>query len=760
MASHSAYSSARLTKFSDPDGYLDVWATVTTNDGTWKAHVKSQGHLVLDSTNLARWITVQGWYEKGGNSSSTSSTITLKKDSSYTNTTKTIYDQDISSIEYYCRGKKGGDTSSFPAYMHYICKWDEIIRWVTSREDYVHYKPGWYFIVPYMAPGGGSFSGSPNGNVRKPASFTYTATWSGIDLKTQRNIKFYLQRSINGGSWTTIASTTGGSSGSLSASQYKAASTGDETWKYRLYYEYEGGNKTVDLGTKKLLEPLPAVPTMGSVNNTTATSINTNRVKTLSANWGITYSGWPHSSITYEYHCYSSNYGELASGTSTSTSHSFTWNMPAQDVRDNIYWKVRAKNSTGWSSYKQSGNVEVYWAYNEPAKITAGSVSPNRFQLFDGSTNIAFNANTIINGWGDRPGTRTVEYGLYRNGSSLIKWYGRLGTSSTGSFAQSLSASVPETDLNNTYHVIAHKRLGDTEYTVSSDPRYPTTGQNHVTAGTISFYEVIGRVEGTFALDPDIIISGLPNEISYSFTYDKQSSEKVDFFLEVYNITTSQVTKNVPIVSGVNVSKSYNGTISSTLVAPQQAAAYEIRYKATVTELLGNTHTYTLATLTPQCYNPPVGEVIIQNVSKPLPTYDATSLLAKQDTDITWNYSYSFQGVQINKTVLVIESQPYGREEVEVPFDPTTSPYYNNYTRISTGDFALGSKVSCKMIIYYQVIGGTRQYSVTTNTLIIDITPTRYLYYLARVGYGEQQLIKIHPLVGNNDKTSEKIHID
>lgn len=619
----------------------------------------------------------------------------------------------------------------------------------------------YYGTFPVLTPSVGGNGGhgvcGPVHNYNLYAGWTIPV-YGSWDSLTTGNAGFTVKLIVNG---RAVAERSNASNGRLNYN-WRPSSPG--RYEIRLaVYKNGAFDHNLASGFTQVSWPPPSKPTIGGVNNTTPTSINTTRTKSISANWGVSYIGYPSGTVSYEYHCYSTTYGELASGVTTNTSHSFTWNMPTQDVRDNIYWTIRAKtsgNSLGWTGFVQSGSVEVYWAYTEPSKITAGSVIPNRFQLFNGTTNIAFTPTTTIGSWGDRPGTRSVEYGLYRNGNNILKWYGRLGTSSTGTFSQSLSAAVPETDLNNTYHVIAHKRLGDTEYTTSNDARYPTTGQNHATAGIISFYEIIGKIEGSFSLDPNIIISGLPNNINYSFKYDKQSSEKVDVFIEVYRVPTGKVTKTVYLNQGTNVSKNYSGTLSNILVEPQQADVYEIRLKATVTELLGNTHTYTLATLTPQVYNPPVGKLVIQDVSKPLPTNNATSLLAKQNTNITWNYSYSFQGVQINKVVLVIESQPSGREEIEVPFNPTTSPYYNNYTRVSTGDFKLGSKVDCRMIIYYQIIGGAKQYSVTTDTITIDITPTRYLYFLTRVKYGEQQLNKIHPLIGTKDKISEKIHID
>lgn len=580
-----------------------------------------------------------------------------------------------------------------------------------------------------------------------------SGSFNGLE---QGNSTHYIRLYVNG---RVVATSTNGTSGTIGGN-WRTNSPG--TYRAELKVEGNGVNYTLSSTNFYVDYPPPTRPTMGSVSNTTPSSINTTRSKRLSASWGVSYVGYPSGTITYEWHCYSTTYGELASGTTTSTSHSFNWNMPAQNVRDNIYWTVRAKtsgNSLGYTGFVTSGNVEVFWAYTEPSRITAGSVSPNRFQLFNGNTNISYTANTNINNWGDRPGTRSVEYALSKNGS-ILRWYGRYNTSSTGLFSQSLSYSVPESDLNSTYNVIAYKRLDGVEYTTGSDPRWPTTGDNHVTAGNITFYEVIGRVSGSMSLNPTTIISGLSNRIDYNWTYDKQSSEKVSFYIEVYRMSTGRVTKTVNLEQNNTTSRSYSGFTESVLVEAQQADAYEIRLKATVTELLGNTHTYTLITLTPQVYNPPIGSLDLNNVSRPLPTNNANSSLAKQSTDITWDYNYSFQGVQITKVTLVIESNPFGREEIELPFDAITSPYYNNYTKINPGEYALGSTVKAYALIYYQVIGGTRTYSVQTNTVTINITPTRYLYFLARVGYGEEQLNKIHPLVNGRDETSEKIHID
>lgn len=527
-----------------------------------------------------------------------------------------------------------------------------------------------------------------------------------------------------------------------------------------IYIKDSNGNLTELTRTSFWVDyPPPTPPTMGNVNNTTPVSINTTRSKTLSANWGVSWVGYPAGAITYEWQCYSSVHGLLNSGTDSSTSKTFSWNVPQQHTGANIYWKVRAKNSVGWSGWVTSENREVFWAYNEPAKVTAGSVTPNRFQLFNGNTNINFKANANINGWGDRPGEKTMEFALLKNGS-VLKWYGRSVTSSTGVFSQDLSYTVPETDLNSTYNVVAYKRLGGTEYTTSSNPKTPTTGDNHVTVGNITFYEVIGKVSGSFSLDPSVIISGLPSDINYSWTYDKQSSEKVDFYIEVYRKTTDKVTKTFNLDTNVTSSSSRVNKVSTTLVEAQQADVYEIRLKAKVTELLGNTNTYTLAVLTPEVYNPPVGSLSINNVSKPLPTTNATSRLAKQNTDITWDYTYSFQGVVITKVTLVVQSKPYGTEEFELEFNPTTSPYYNNFTRYTKGEFDLGSAVTARMRIYYQIIGNTRTWDVITDPLTINITPTRYLYFLTRVNYGEQQLNKIHPLVGSVDKTSKKIFLE
>lgn len=745
--------------FNDPDGYMQFFWSCSSTDGTWDYYVESTCHLELKSTTWDRRIYCQIMLDRNANSSITGKRITMKNDNNNTNTTKTLWKGSNGSLEKYCWGKKGGDIVYIPCKVEYECQVQLV--WAGPHKTTLHswhtMQPGISVIVPYMPPTGGSAWGESNGTVRKPHTFTYTAYWGGINFNTQRNMTFALQ--VNkGGSWQEVASTvSSSSSGSVSARLSIGASVGTTRWNFRLVVRYAGGEKVFSLGSKDFLEPLPSPPTMGNVNNTTWSSINTNRNKVISANWGVSYSGWRITPITYEWECYSDHYGRIGSGTG-GTSASFSWNMPAKDVRDWVHFRVRAHNNTGWSSWKDSGKVELYWAYIETDKISNISVNPNRYQLFYGGTLIKPTATSRINGWGDRPGNRNVEYEI-RTDTGTLKWYGRSTTSSTGNFNQTLPITVSDNHLHKTYYVTAHKRLDNTEYLTSNDARYPTLGQNNISA-PITFYEVQGRISGHFNLNPSIIVSGIPSEIEYTFNYDRQSSQKVDVFLEVYRITTGKVTHITHLESGKTETKTHTGMKKDILVVKYQADRYELRLKATVTELLGNKNTYTLATLTPEVYNPPVGHISLNHVSLPLPTDNANAILAKQATDITWNYDYSFQGVNITKVLLTIESKPYGKELIELPFNASSSPYYNNYIRRSIGDFELGSTVKASIMIYYQVIGYPIVYTEPTNSFTINITPTRYLYYLTQTSTGERQLVKIHPLVNKKDETSKKLHID
>lgn len=515
-------------------------------------------------------------------------------------------------------------------------------------------------------------------------------------------------------------------------------------------------------------EPPPAPPTMGSVNNTTGNQINTTQRKNISANWYRGDTGWkPNGTITYNWECY---YGNtcINSGTTTSTSVSFPYNISPQHTGADLHFRVRARTSTnnlGYCGWMNSGYCTLFWAYTEPAKVSGVSISPTRFQLFYGNkTSITTNAVMRVNGWGDRPGNKNTEFRIH-NGTrnSHVAWFGRhnLGASDTGNVSQKLTVTVPDANVNDVYQVWAHKRLGDTEYTTSSDPRYPTIGDNRVHIGNISFYEVIGKIKGSFSIDPNIIISGLPSTVNYTWEYDRQSSNKVSVYLEVYDLANRKLTKTFNFESNINESKTVRNSRSNlVLIDAQKAGSYELRLKATITELLGNTHTYTLATMEPENYNPPVPRISINHVSKPLPTTNASSLLAKQDTDITWNYNYSFAGVNIVNAVVEVNSKPFGRQEIQVPFSSAASPYFGTCLRKSTGEFTLDSSVTARLRIYYSIHGDTRVWVADSNILTVKITHTRYMFYYTTTKLGERQMIQMRALVSNGDKVLRKIHIE
>lgn len=601
---------------------------------------------------------------------------------------------------------------------------------------------------------GGSGSVSYRGTRYTWRWITFTGRWQGVAVGNSGT--FFKLKSSWGG---TIAS--GGfnqSSGSIDG-RLKFNAPGNYTVSLWSCNPYTGEERKIAETTITITYPPPEPPGELWLNNTGQTSINTTRRKTLSANWGVGYVGYPADYVLYQVECWSTAHGCIWSTETYGTSASFQWDIPQQHTGCNIYWRMRARNGVGWAGWVQSGQHEIFWAYNEPKIITGKSLSPRSFQLFDGTTTITFSAESYVNGWGDRPGNKQVEYRLWSNGN-VLKYYGRTNFTGTGVFAQTMSYNVYETELHKTYDVRAHKMLSGIEYLTSNDPKNPALGTNNCSVGNINFYEVIAKVSGSFRLEPTVIISGIASEFHYKWSYDKQSSEKVTYFIEVFRVPTNKVTKIINLDKDIKTSKSlYEATTSVILVEPQQADEYEIRLKCTVTELLGNTHTYTLYTLKPEVYNPPIAHLALDGVSKPLPTNNANSYLAKQDTNITFDYDYSYGGIAINKVILVTQSS-FGLEQTNMIFVPGVTPYYNKYTRISTGDFDLNSKVQSYIRIYYQIYGYSKMYDVVSNTVTVNITPTRYLYYLTQVATGEKQLNKIHPLVGERDQISKRIFIE
>lgn len=631
--------------------------------------------------------------------------------------------------------------------------------WVGSW-DYInvpttnYYDKTIYLYTPAIGFGsGGSGSVSYSGTRYTWRWITFTGKWSGVAVGSSGTFFRLKYRGAVIGS--------GGqnqSSGSISG-QLKFDAPGNYTVDLYSYNPITGTERHLGSTTVSITYPPPEPPGELYVNNTGQTSINTARRKTLSANWGVGYVGYPADYVLYEVECWSTAHGRIWTTETYGTSASFQWDVPQQHTGCNIYWRMRARNGVGWAGWVQSGNNEVFWAYNEPKKVSSKSLSPKSFQLFDGTTTITFSAEAYANDWGDRPGNKQLEYRLY-SGNKVLKYYGRTNFTGTGVFSQTMNYDVYETELPKTYDLRAHKMLSGIEYLTSNDPKNPTLGTNNCSVGNINFYEVIAKVSGSFYLEPSVIISGIASEFHYKWSYDKQSSEKVTYYIEVFRVTTNQVTKIINLDKDVRTSKTlYEATTNVILVEPQQADEYEIRLKCTVTELLGNTHTYTLYTLKPEVYNPPIVNLALNGVSKPLPTNNANSYLAKQDTDITFDYDYSYGGIAISKVILVTQSS-FGLEQTNMIFTPGVTPYYNKYTRLSTGEFDLGSKVQSYIRVYYQIYGYSRMYDVVSNVVSIDITPTRYLYYLTQVSTGEKQLNKIHPLVGSRDQTSKRIFIE
>lgn len=462
-----------------------------------------------------------------------------------------------------------------------------------------------------------------------------------------------------------------------------------------------------------------------------------------------------------------------------------------RQVDEYVYWvvsgySVDTTGKTRWGSTRTSGKVNVFWAYVEPSKVTFNSAritsssgpvfTTNRAQLYHGGTALTFNLQATINGWGDRPGTRNYEFSI--DHSSPVKYFGRNASSSTGSVSHTYNYTIPDNWVNTSANFTVYKRLDNTEYLASGNPKSPTLGTNHASGGTISFYEVIGAVSGMIDIRPSILMVSIPCSVTGQGIYDKQSSQKVRYYVEVYDRDTERVVNQYVLGNTTgDITRQVTIDLSSSNFTISEPHLYELRLKADVTELLGNVHTYTFYTTTRQAFLPPrytlAGE---SNMLLP-PTSDS-SLLIRQKASNTYTFRVDYDLI-LTSSFLTIEyylaSSPTVKRTKTVNIIP--SPYgggsfngqytFVNPSELSPSDpmydpegLALGSKVTAWITSSWTLPGGTSVYSNSSGKVIYDVTPTRYIYYLTRNIEDEKWMNVLHNTTPTRtDRKSKKIFI-
>lgn len=547
-------------------------------------------------------------------------------------------------------------------------------------------------------------------------------------------------------------------------------------------------------------------PSYGAVN-TTAEQVGTNQTKTVSLRIDSYDSGisrywlsnyvydislyWNDGTLIGTYSVADSNMNNIGDhSTYFSTTVQVRSGMRQKD--EYVYWTVSGtttdttgvRRSGGW---KTSGKVNLFWAYVEPSKIAFNSArissssgpkfTNNRAQLYYGGTNLNFVLQATINAWGDRPGTRTYEFSL--NHPNPVKYYGRIVTSDTGAKSHTYSYTIPDNWVNSSANFTVYKRLDNTEYLFSGNYKSPALGTNHASGGTISFYEVIGGVSGMIDIKPSILMVTIPLIVNGQGIYDKQSSQKVRYYVEVFDRDTNTVINQYVLGNTIgDITKNVTIDLSSTDFTIPEPHLYELRLKADVTELLGNVHTYTFYTTTRQAFLPP-RYVLAESTNMLLPPSSDSSLLIRQKATNTYTFRVNYD-LSLASSVLNIEyylaSSPNTKRVKTVNIIPKgyTGGSFNgtyvfpNPSTLDPSDsmydpegFALGTKVTAWISSTWNLPGSGSVYSNSSAKVHYDVTPTRYIYFLTRGIENEQWLNTVHSVTPTKtDKKSKKIFVE
>ena len=544
-----------------------------------------------------------------------------------------------------------------------------------------------------------------------------------------------------------------------------------------------------------------------SVANTTAQQVSTNQTKNVSLRITLNSNGVSRywlSKMVYNVDLFWNDGTKIGSyivndsdmnncdyhSTDFSTSIQVRNRMRQQD--EYIYWTVSGYSVdtagvTRWGTTSTTGKVNLFWSYIEPSMVSFNSsrissssgpnFSNNRAQLYYGGTSLDFVLQASINAWGDRPGTRNYEFSLNRNG--VVKWFGRNITSDTGTKSHTYSYTIPDNWVNSSADFTVYKRLDNTEFLASGDPKNPSIGTNHSTGGALSFYETIGGVTGLIDIRPSILMVSIPSIVTGQGIFDKQSSQKVRYYVEVYDRDLEQVVNQYVLGStSGDITKQVSIDLSSSSFSIPNPHLYELRLKADVTELLGNVHTYTFYTTTRQAFYPP-RYLLTETSDSLLPPLSDTSLLIRQKATNTYTYKVDYDLV-LSSCILNIEYYLASSPNVKrtktlniIPSNYSGGTFYGQYTFPNPSDldssdplydsegFALGTQVKVWVSSTWNLPGVTSVYSNSSEPVYYNVTPTRFIYFITRNVEDEKWLNTLHSTTPTkSDKKSKKIFVE
>lgn len=577
--------------------------------------------------------------------------------------------------------------------------------------------------------GGNDIAGSG-----KTANFSFSHTgWTA-------NAKSVVFKLYKGNTYVGERSCTTASNGWSSSITFRA--TANTTYYIRCYVN----GRQVNSWSRTFREPPPYPPTGLWANNTSADNVTTSIYKYSSCSFGIDETGYLP--CTFRVQCFTRdrvsgnvikrgditgwNIGKYDDG--YSSSHSCNFNLNLNENVD-VYYQVDVWNNLGRRSVT-TGTRRLHRIYTEPSNPSNASVTPNRLmQLYDGNqVNYTFVAT--LNKWGDRPTPCKVYVRQFKNSSQIKDVYTR-EDSRSGEVTYGFSTKTDKSYFGNVlrFNLVKYR-----------DP----TWTNSVYSNYVNFYETKAVTSAKASLNRTIYTTGKTGEMTYEYSYTKNSSGAFRLYYQVIRMSTAEIMQEVNLVNRTSegVAKNLKATVRPFVGKGFEGETYVIRIYSEVTELFDNKTTTLLYTIPIQFFDPPIAQ-LYQKPSKPLNTE-----IINFNSNIEYTSDVWYTG-KVNKVELV-----YRLAEVETGYrerrvDITSGKF--NY--IVPTELVRGSECTAYLHIEYD-LGGLPEI-LDTQKIKLTVTPTRYLFFRTENVSSEYKHNKLHFRTSSGpERTSYKIFLD
>lgn len=528
---------------------------------------------------------------------------------------------------------------------------------------------------------------------------------------------------------------TGNGDISASITFYGSANT-----TYYIECSYNGRRDTI---TYK--EPPPYPPVGLWANNTGSDNVTTEVYKYSSCSFGISETGYLP--CKFQVKCYTrdrvSGAVKLRGDTTGwnigkydneySSSHSCNFNLDLNENVD-VYYVVDVWNDKGRRSVT-TGTRRLHRIYTEPSNPSNASVTPtSQMQLYDGNT-VTYNFTAKLNAWGDRPTACMVYVRQFKNSTQVKDVYSR-SDSRSGEVSYTFSTKTDKSYIGNVlrFNLVKFR-----------DPTWTT----NIFTNYVNFYETKGVSSASASLNRTIFTVNKAGKLTYNYKYTRNSSAKFRMYYQVVRMSSAEILQQADLVN-----RSTSGEETKTVdltpfkIRQFEGETYVIRIYSEITELFDDKTTSLLYTIPIQYYEAPVAQ-IHQTPSKPL-----NKDIINFDSDITYTTDIWYTG-KINKVEL-----RYRLAEVETGYKERT-------VDITSGKFEykvpmeLQGGTDCTAYLYIEYDLGGMPETITSDTVKLTVTPTRYVFYRTQDVSSEYRHNKMH-FTNNNasEKTAYKIYVD